>query len=174
MTLQVGERARRVVVVPTDAARSMQQADVEQPLDPCRITQHQIVGDGAFQKALPVYRNRHTGQPTCLRLVGSQHARHDELARHDLVGIVVAADGDDLDLRAGQPGELLDQELAGPPVPGIAVAEVAGQQHERDLALQGEVHQPYQGLARGAADALGGGAPIQATEGAVQVDICGV
>ena len=107
-------------------------------------------------------------------LVGAHQARHRDAEREHLRRVVVAADGDDLDALPQQAAELLDQELAGAPVLPVAVVEVAGEEDELDLPLEGEVDHVDDGVAGGAADALDRGLGVQALQGAVEVQVGGV
>ena len=72
-----------------------------------------------------------------------------------------------------QPAELPDQVEPGVVIAPIAVVEVAGDQHEIDAFLDGQVDQPREGAPRRSPNPLDGRVlvPLQPLERAVEVDI---
>ena len=103
-------------------------------------------------------------------------ARQGETACDLTCGVVVAMEQIDGNSRPGQAAHLPDEEEAGPVVAPIAVIEVAGDDQEGDLLLDGKSHQPIQSGPGGGANGLCRGAFMsgQPGQGAVQVNVRGV
>jgi hypothetical protein len=86
---------------------------------------------------------------------------------------VVAADGEDLDLRLGQPAHLCGEEQSGAEIRPVTVVDVAGDQQEIDFFLDRQIDEAPEGSAGGGADEFGGGGGIglQPAQRAVEMEV---
>ena len=99
-----------------------------------------------------------------------------EAACHVAFGVVVAIQQIDGNPGLSQSSHLPDEEESGVEVLPVAVVDVAGNDHEVDGFIQGDVHQLHEGIARGSAQLLGWciGIRGQPAKRAVQVQVSGV
>ena len=143
------------------------------------IARHHVLGDGAGREPHAVDADAKLGQADGVGLVAAQHARSAGVFQplgDDAGGVVVAADAEDANARAGEARGLLGEELAGAPVLPGAVEQIPGDQDEGDALCEGEIDQVGVGGAGGVADALGGGVGVgfEAAQRAVDVQVGGV
>ena len=102
----------------------------------------------AFAKLCPWIATSSSFRSTvCGPIVGEELdvVRQRQAAGHLVGRVVVAGDDEDRDLVVAQPAEFLLQVEHGAEIAPIAIVEVAGDQHEIDAFLDGQVDQPREG-----------------------------
>ena len=99
-----------------------------------------------------------------------------EVAGHPVLGVVVAADQEDLDAGVAEVGHPLDEPEAGVVVLPVAVVDVAGDQDEGDLLVDRQPDQVLQRPPGRPADLRRRAplVPVEPAQGAVEVDVGGV
>ena len=89
---------------------------------------------------------------------------------------MVALHDEDFHPRTPQAHHLFAHEQPGVKILPVAVVQVAGDQHKVHFLVDGQIHQPNQGLSGGTPQAGHRGAlkAVEPAQGAVNVQICGV
>ena len=155
---QIGEGARRVVVMAAHAAEPrVQDADVERSGDGLRISQGQIVDDGALPEALPVEDD---AQIVDSRGFGSSRSEDMDVVRQgqaagDLaLGIMVAMEQVDRNAGLVETAHLADEVQAGVVVAPVTVVEIARDDEKGHLLFDGNSNELIERFPRSRADAL--------------------
>jgi hypothetical protein len=109
-------------------------------------------------------------------LEGVDIVRQGQLAGHLALGIVIAMEQINGNASPVQPPHFPTEVMTGIGVSPVAIVEIAGDDHEIHGLLQGQIHQPTEGIPGDGAQPVRGSVRIsgQPREGAVQVDIGGV
>jgi hypothetical protein len=174
---ELADAARGVVVVadaPTEGR--VQEAEVEPAGDEGRVADGEVRHDGFAGEALAVHDDAVLLEPHALGgAVGEDVGvgREVERTRHDAVGVVVPLHDEDADAGAFEAGQAQVEKDPGVVVAPVAVEDVAGQDHEGRLLVDGELHQALERAAAGDPDRRRGGAVValEPTQRAVEVQI---
>jgi hypothetical protein len=171
------DRAGGVAAVVGVLGGGVQQPDIDLARHRRRVGERQVVGDRLVREALPMDHHRQPRHLEAMRPVRIEQGGTlgpGQLPGEHALCVMVAADGIDRNPRPREPPELPHQEVPGGIILPIAIEQIPGEQHERHLFPQREVHEVDHGLPRGAADALGGGTGFEAAQGRVEVEVGGV
>jgi hypothetical protein len=166
---QLRDGAGRVVAVLGAGDRvGVQDAEVEEVAAAGRVGLGEVVLDAAGAVALAVHGEAEAG--ILAGLGGLDREGEDVLGQGDVagehgLGVVVAADHDDLGADLAEAGELADEEQAGVEVAPLAVEDVAGEDEEGGLLLETGVDETHEGAAGGEAEVVHRCA-LEATEAA--------